>query len=73
MDLLPRAPEHILKLEKGKERFVQVVTELSQAFARCDGREDTVEIRDEIGFFQAVKGELTKPRGERKSWRTLAA
>src|SRR5437867_2169547 len=30
MSLLPGAQEHILKQEKGKERFVQVVTELSQ-------------------------------------------
>src|SRR4029450_9355926 len=37
MALLPSAQEHILKQENGKERFVQVVTELSQAFALCAG------------------------------------
>ncbi len=67
MALLPPAQEHILQQEKGKERFVQVVTELSQAFALCAGSEDAVEIRDDIGFFQAVKAALAKPRGERKS------
>ncbi|MEY2563335.1 MAG: type restriction enzyme subunit [Verrucomicrobiota bacterium] len=67
MALLPPAQEHILQQEKGKERFVQIVTELSQAFALCAGSEDAVEIRDDIGFFQAVKAALAKPRGERKS------
>ena len=65
--LLPAAQEHILKQEKGKERFAQVVTELSQAFALCAGSEEAIAIRDDIGFFQAVKIALAKPRGERKS------
>ncbi len=67
MSLLPGAQEHILKQENGKERFVQVVTELSQAFALCAGSDDAIEIRDDIGFFQAVKAALAKKRGERKS------
>jgi type I restriction enzyme, R subunit len=67
MSLLPGAQEHILKLENGKERFVQVVTELSQAFALCAGSDDAIEIRDDIGFFQAVKAALAKKRGEGKS------
>ncbi len=65
MSLLPGAQEHILKQENGKERFVQVVTELSQAFALCAGSDDAIEIRDDIGFFQAAA--LAKKRGERKS------
>jgi type I site-specific restriction-modification system R (restriction) subunit len=71
LSLLPPAQEHILQQEKGKERFVQVVTELSQAFALCAGSEDALEIRDDIGFFQAVKAALAKPRGERKSSESL--
>jgi type I restriction enzyme R subunit len=67
MSLLPGAQEHILKQENGKERFVQVVTELSQAFALCAGTDNAIEIRDDIGFFQAVKAALAKKRGERKS------
>jgi type I restriction enzyme R subunit len=66
MSLLPGAQEHILKQEKGKERFVQLVTELSQAFALCAGSDEAIEIRDDIGFFQAVKAALAKKRGERK-------
>ena len=67
MSLLPGAQEHILEQENGKERFVQVVTELSQAFALCAGTEEAIEIRDDIGFFQAVKAALAKKRGERKT------
>jgi len=67
MALLPGAQEHILKQENGKERFVQIVTELSQAFALCAGTDEAIEIRDDIGFFQAVKAALAKKRGERKS------
>ncbi len=32
---------------------------------------DAIEIRDDIGFFQAVKAALAKPRGERKATEDL--
>ncbi len=69
--LLPAAQEHILQQENGKNRFVQIVTELSQAFALCAGTDDAIEIRDDIGFFQAVKAALAKKRGEIKSTEVL--
>ncbi len=71
MALLPPAQEHILQQENGKERFVQIVTDLSQAFALCAGSEEALAIRDDIGFFQAVKAALAKPRGERKTSESL--
>jgi len=71
MALLPPAQEHILQQEKGKERFIQIVTELSQAFALCAGSEAALEIRDDIGFFQAVKTALAKPRGPHKTTEDL--
>src|SRR5436190_12368554 len=71
MSLLPGAQEHILKQENGKQRFVQIVTELSQAFALCTGTDEAIEIRDDIGFFQAVKAALAKKRGESKSTEVL--
>src|SRR6266853_3968850 len=67
MSLLPGAQEHILKQEDGKDRFVQIVTELSRAFALCAGTDEAIKIRDDIGFFQAVKSALAKKRGERKA------
>jgi type I restriction enzyme R subunit len=71
MSLLPGAQEHILQQEDGKERFVHIVTDLSQAFALCAGSEEAIAIRDDIGFFQAVKAALSKPRGPRKSTEEL--
>jgi type I restriction enzyme R subunit len=71
MSLLPGAQEYILQQENGKERFIQVVTELSQAFALCAGTEEAIAIRDDIGFFQAVKAALAKPRGPRKTTEEL--
>jgi type I restriction enzyme R subunit len=57
---LPTAQEHILKQEDGKERFVQVVSELSKAFALAVPHEEALRIRDEVAFFQAVKAALVK-------------
>jgi type I restriction enzyme, R subunit len=71
MALLPPAQEHILQQEKGKERFVQIVTDLSQAFALCAGTQEATNLRDDISFFQHVKIALAKPRGERKSSESL--
>jgi type I restriction enzyme, R subunit len=71
MSLLPGAQEHILKQENGKDRFVQVVTELSQAFALCAGTDEAIAIRDDIGFCQQVKIALAKPRGPRKTTEEL--
>jgi type I restriction enzyme, R subunit len=71
MALLPGAQEHILEQDNGKERFVQVVTDLSQAFALCAGTEEAIAIRDDIGFFQVVKAALAKPRGTRKTTEEL--
>src|SRR5439155_406432 len=52
-------------------RFFQVVTELSQAFALCAGTDEAIKIRDDIGFFQQVKIALSKKRGERKATEDL--
>ena len=59
--LLPPAQEHILAQKDGKERLLGVVTELSKAFALAVPDEETTEIRDDVAFFQAVRGVLAKP------------
>lgn len=68
LGLLPAAQEHILALEDGKSRLLKSVTELSQAFALAVPHEKALKIRDDVGFFQAVRAVLTKHApGERKT------
>src|ERR1700736_1200672 len=68
LSLLPAAQEHILGLEDGKSRLLRAVTELSQAFALAVPHEDALRIRDDVGFFQAVRAVLAKNApGERKT------
>ena len=56
--LLPAAQEHILAQEDGKDRFTHAVRELSQAFALAVPDEEAIAIRDDVGFFQAVRNRL---------------
>ena len=60
LGLLPAAQEHILAQENGKDRCVQAVRELSQAFALAVPHEDAIGIRDDVAFFQAVRSVLAK-------------
>lgn len=67
LSLLPAAQEHVLAQEDGKERLLQAVTELSKAFALAVPHEEAIRIRDDVGFFQAVRTAITKTSGgERK-------
>ncbi len=59
--LIPPAQEHILAQENGKDRFVQAVRELHQAFALAVPHEETTKIRDDVGFFQHIQSTLQKP------------
>jgi Type I site-specific restriction-modification system, R (restriction) subunit and related helicases len=66
--LLPAAQEYILRQDDGKPRFVQVVTDLSRAFALCATSDEATEIRDDVSFFQAVQSALNKHiTGDRKT------
>ena len=68
LSLLPAAQEHILKQEDGKARLLRAVTELSQAFALAVPHAEALRIRDDVGFFQAVRAVLAKNTpGERKT------
>ena len=60
LGLLPAAQEHILAQEKGKERCLAAVRELSQAFALAVPHAETFRLRDDVGFFQAVRAALSK-------------
>ncbi|MFZ4777908.1 MAG: type I restriction enzyme endonuclease domain-containing protein, partial [Terrimicrobiaceae bacterium] len=58
--LIPAGQEHILDQEDGKKRWVQVVMELSRAFALCAASDEATEIRDDVSFFQAIQAALSK-------------
>ena len=60
MSLLPAAQERVLAQEDGKERCLNAVRELSQAFALAVPHPETMRIRDDVGFFQAVRAALSK-------------
>ncbi len=60
LQLLPAGQEHILEQEDGKKRWIQVVTELSRAFALCAASDEATEIRDDVSYFQALQAALNK-------------
>ena len=60
LNLLPAAQEHILAQDNGKERYLNAVKELAQAFALAVPHEEALRIRDDVGFFQAVRAALSK-------------
>lgn len=60
LSLLLAAEEHILGLENGKNRYINEVTSLSQAFAIAIPHVQAMDVKDEVAFFQAVKARLAK-------------
>ena len=58
LGLLPAAQEHILAQENGKERCLRAVREHSQAFALAVPHAESIRIRDDVAFFQAVRSVL---------------
>ena len=60
LGLLPTAQDRILVQENGKDRCLAAVRELSQAFALAVPHAETFRIRDDVGFFQAVRSALSK-------------
>jgi type I restriction enzyme R subunit len=73
LGLLPAAQEHLLakaarekKPEEHKQKFMKAVTDLSKAFALAVPNEKAIAIRDDVGFFQAVRAVLAKGDGGRR-------
>jgi type I restriction enzyme R subunit len=67
LGLLPAAQEFIYahaaktpKPDELKQKFLRSVTELSQAFALSVPHSKAIEIRDDVGFFQAVRAAIAK-------------
>jgi type I restriction enzyme R subunit len=57
---LALAVDFVLSLPDGKKRFMQVVSELSKAFALAVPHPETIAIRDEVGLFQELRAMLAK-------------
>lgn len=66
LSLLPRAQEHVLSLEDGKNRFVKAVVELTKAYALSVPHKKALEISDDVAFFQAVKAALVKSQPDKQ-------
>lgn len=60
INLIPDAMEHILKQKEGKERYLRNVTELLHAFALAVPSKEAMEIKGEVGLFQAIKATIVK-------------
>lgn len=59
LSVLPGAQEHVLA-QSAKDRLLNAVTELSKAFALAVPHAEAIRIRDDVGFFQAVRAVLAK-------------
>jgi type I restriction enzyme R subunit len=60
MSIMLQAMEHTLKQENGKERYLKEVSTLLWAFALAIPSDEALKIRDDVGFFQAVKAAIVK-------------
>jgi len=63
MSIMLEAMEHILKQEKGKQRYLEQTGLLTRAFALAVPHEEAIKIRDDVGFFQAVRAAIVKNTG----------
>jgi len=57
--LVPAGQQHILEQDNGKKRWIQVVKELSRAFALCAASEEATKTREGIGL---------RDKTRRRSW-----
>ncbi|MBE9014591.1 type I restriction endonuclease subunit R [Chroococcidiopsidales cyanobacterium LEGE 13417] len=60
LSVMPAAMNHILEQSDGQQRFVKAVADLAKAFALVVPHESALAIRDEVGFFQALKAAFAK-------------
>ncbi|MGD6934214.1 MAG: type I restriction endonuclease subunit R [Candidatus Bathyarchaeia archaeon] len=58
--IIMEAMEQVLKQEDGKDRYLKETTTLLYAFALAVPHPEALKIRDDVGFFQAVKAAIVK-------------
>ena len=66
LSIIEKAMDHILSQKDGKERYMRNVTELTKAFALVVPDPSAMRIRDDVGFFQAVRSALIKNTDSRR-------
>ncbi len=60
MEIIPEAIDFILSKKEGKKRFIREVTALTRAYSLAVPSKEASEIREDIGFFQAIKTAIIK-------------
>ena len=60
LNIILEAEDHILSLEKGKERYLREVSLLSKAYALSKSEQEAKMVTEEVAFFQAVRARLAK-------------
>ncbi|HJH31560.1 MAG TPA: type I restriction endonuclease subunit R [Methanosarcinaceae archaeon] len=58
--LLVPAANHVLGLDDGKKRFLDVVLAINKAYSLCSTLDEAKELRAEIAFFSAIKVAIGK-------------
>jgi len=66
ISFVPDTMEHILKEKGKKERFEKEVTALLKSFSLAVPHDKAMKIKEEVGFFQAIKSAITKTTGTGK-------
>ncbi len=60
LDLLAPAANHILGLDDGKKRFLDVMASVTKSYSLCGTLDEAAELRTEIAFFSAIRAALVK-------------
>lgn len=58
--LLAKAANHVLGIKDGKRRFADTALAMSKAFTLCCTLDESIDVREEVAFMQAIKVILTK-------------
>ena len=60
LNLLPGAMNHILGLEDGKKRYLDVMAAIVKAYTLCGTIDEAEDLKKEIAFLSAVKSAISK-------------
>ncbi|MBA3868262.1 MAG: DUF3387 domain-containing protein [Anaerolineae bacterium] len=60
ISVIPNAMNHILDQHDGKRRFMDAVSKLSKSYALAVPADETVDIREDVAFFQAIRAAFDK-------------